>query len=245
MNKKILIPIIIVILVGGGILAWHQFIRPAEELPAVEPPVVEPPVIEPPVIEPPIVEPPVVEPPVVEPPVFVPDETIAAEICRRIITRVQLIEIMGDETMRGVPLRDIVNGEEFVFVEGEEDDPVFGIIGICAIFPPGSPENMDEALPIVLMELLPAAGVIFFPLDITFEAAVEDMKADFPPGVEMKEIENIGDRAVSASIEEMEMRMHQIIFLDPDVNQVMGIMGMNISYEASVELARQVERNLR
>jgi hypothetical protein len=227
MDKKILIPIIIVILVGGGVLVWHQFIRPAEEPPAQEPVNEQ------------------AEPPAVELPVFVPDETIAIELCRRAITRAQLIEIMGDETMRGVPLRDVVNGEKFVFIEDEEDDPVLGIIEFCGIFPPGSPENIDEAFLMIWMEGLPAVAIAFPPLDATFEAVVESAKLVLPPGVEIKEIEGIREKAVSVSTDEMGMETHKIIFLDPDVNQVMAIVGQNISYETSVELARQVERNLR
>ena len=75
MNKKILIPIIVIFVLGIGIFAWQYFRAAEEETIPVEEKVE--------VIE--------------EELIFEPDETIPTEFCRRVITRAQLREITGYE----------------------------------------------------------------------------------------------------------------------------------------------------
>lgn len=215
MNKQLSLPIIVVVvLLAGGAFAWSQFMRPAgEQAPPTAP----------------------------EEKAFMPDETIGAELCRRVITRAQLLEIMGDETtLRETPLRDIVNGGEFVFVE-ESRDPGIGTIDVCSIFPPNSPRDMDMATLEVVRLGLPTAKVMFLPPTLTFE----ELKRDIPAGMETKEIEGIGERAFLVSTESAGIKLRLVVFWDPGVDQAIQVVGMNIGEETVTNLARQVEKNLR
>ncbi len=189
-------------------------------------------------------------------PVFEPDETIAAEICRRAITRAQLREITGKD--------------DFVFEQREDEFPGLGLIKTCDIRL--AEDEAVEMMPEMGMPfpMGPAIGIGFFSEEITYETVKEQLTGFLMPDMEIKEVEDIGEKAFSVSwgegppalefpeqiegVEELmpedigfpEMpEMHEIIFLDGDINQVIGVMVQEFSYEILIELAGQIERNLK
>ena len=177
---------------------------------------------------------------------FVPDETIPAEVCRKAITRAQLKEITGYQN--------------FVFEDIKDQEiPGIGIVEICDIRL--TPEVEDPGI----IGVGPAIGIIFFPEDATYEKIKEESAAGHV-GMEIREIEDVGEKAFLIIMGEMpdlevpeiegeegEMpalelgfpEMHQIAFLDADINQVIGAMVQEFSYEVLIALARQIEKNLR
>lgn len=269
MNKTNVIVIAIavfVLVVGAGVGAWifmkperlapeEVILRLEEATPDVTPPVEEP--VVPDVALPPaeevVEERPVLVTPVV--PVaprgareisFTPDRTIPAELCRRVITRSQVLEIMGGEMMGQVPLREKVNREGFVFLESlNEVQFVHAVpVNTCYILPPGSPEDIGRAFRRAWGwegERVPKLKIIFYPRDTRFDFVVKYIGA----GIETRELQDIGDRAVSLSKDFVFVKQHTIIFLDPDINQIMSVSGTNVSLESVKALARQVEKNLR
>ena len=192
---------------------------------------------------------------IVAPVVFEPDETIVAEFCRRAITRAQLAKITGYDEGR------------FVFEDIEEEVPGIGLIGTCDIRLAGIDEEI-EMVPEIGMGMGKGIGIGFFPEGIAFEAMKEKLTEFMPLGTEVKEVEGVGEKAFSVSMggvpdlelpegvelperaEEFEMpigfpEFHQIIFLDGDINQVMGVMVEDFSMEILIELAKQIETNLK
>lgn len=191
---------------------------------------------------------------IIAPVVFEPDETIEAELCRRVITRAQLKEITGKDN--------------FVFEDREDEFPGVGFVKTCDIRLAVGAEEEMEMMPEMDMGMMmgmgPGISIGFFPEDVTYEVLKEKLTEFMPPEMEVKEVEDIGEKAFSISwgepeppvldlpegAEEFEMpigfpEMHEIIFLDGNINQVMGVMVQDFSMEILIELAKQIETNLK
>ncbi len=166
-------------------------------------------------------------------PVFVEDETIAAEFCRKAITTAQLRKILNYDG-------------NFVFEDREDKISKIGVVVKTCII---DIAEIDEPIE---MGVRPGMGIAFFPLDVTYEVVKEKLAGVIIPG-EIKEVEGIGEKAFSISAEggvfikmqQVLPEIHQIFFLEPDANQVIGITVRKFSYEVSTELAKQIEKNLR
>ena len=168
------------------------------------------------------IEPPVEVDPLVEP-VFEPDETIPAGFCRRVITRAQLREITGYE---GV----------FSFEEIIERDPFVGGVKICEIRTAVTLGEIDPSLAIAII-----SPVVDYTVEENF-IKMRDMMIAF--GVDAREIEGIGKKAFLMTVPE---EGHFLKFIDADIDRMVfaGVAEPEFDYEVAINLARQVEKNLR
>lgn len=163
----------------------------------------------------------------------VQDETILSEFCRQVITRTQLREITDHQG-------------NFVFEDREENVPEVGVVKTCDI----RAEEMD----------LVGAAIGYFPLEVSYETLKQALSAVFPEAP--REVGNVGEKAFSISMRQEAVppqlegepqaiedivfpEMHQIIFLDGDINRIVGVGVQGFTYEILIELAKQVEANIK
>ena len=239
MDKKILIPIIVILVLGIGVFSWHYFIRPVEEPVVVE------------------------DPAPVENDVLVEDdEMIITEFCRRAITKAQLKDITGKEafifedTKERIPGIDVAIETCNIRLAELIEDEAIGI--------------EMEARAEIIIGFFP----LNFTYEEVYEQmkrqmAKPDIMALMPKGI--REVEDVGEKAFSVSmegvpalevlelledIEGVEIpaevvedivlpEMHQIVFLEPDTNQVIGVAVQEFSYEVLITIARRVEANIK
>ena len=164
--------------------------------------------------------------PKVEKPVFEPDETILAEFCREVITRAQLREITGYE--------GVFSFEEIIEEPKEMD--FFPREKMCEIRTAATLAEVDPSLMIAIFS--PA-------VDYTAEEqfiAKRDMMIVF--GVDAREIEGIGKKAFLMTVPE---EGHFLKFIDADIDRMVfaGVSMIEFDYEVAINLAKQVEVNLK
>lgn len=157
----------------------------------------------------------------VEKPVFEVDETIPAEFCRQFIARTQLRKITGYEK------------DAFTFKEAKGNMALSDIPAkMCDIKING--KGISISLPIVPINY-----------KIVYERAREEI-LEAPKGVEIRKIQNVGEKAFSLSMVGINdiPEAHIIVFLDVDINQIIEIMSIGIDYKTTLNFAKQVEANI-
>ena len=160
----------------------------------------------------------------VEKPVFEPDETIPTEFCRRVITRVQLREITGYE--------DVFSFEEII----ERNPFIDSDIEICEIRTAVTLGEFDPSLEIAII-----SPVVDYTVEEQF-IEIKDMIIAF--GEDVREIEGIGEKAFLVTERE---EAYILSFIDADINKIVfvGVSMLEFDYEVALNLAKQVEANLR
>ncbi len=146
---------------------------------------------------------------------------VSAQFCNKIITEAQLREITD------------YNGS-FVFKDTRREILENGIIGVC--------DFQSEDLKII-------GAITFFPLENTY-TTYEKLKQEFIDIVERKipakaeeirDIDNIGEQAFLISINDI---FHQLFFEDRN-NQIVGLITEGLNYDVFIEIARQIEINVK
>ncbi len=163
------------------------------------------------------------------------------EFCLAIITEAQLREITKYEG-------------EFIFTDKIEEFPGIGTVESCEI------QTREADI---------TGGIGFFPPEITYETVKQKLTAamtdiiteireemlkrmpelEIPISMSIRDIDNIGAKAFVIAIEiefmkDIFYQIYQIVFLEPDTNQVVGVMLEGIDYDALVKIAQQVEKNI-
>ena len=165
---------------------------------------------------------------IIDPPPFQP---IMTPFCAEFINEEQFREI-------------IKHRDDLFFEDTTEYVPEVGALKICNIF------IADPVATIIEGEMLEVeikgVSMVIFPLEFSYEQAKQMVLAELveeEPELkdEIKEIDNVGAKAFGASGE----GFHFIIFLEPDTNQVIEVGVEGFTYDVLIELARQIEMNVR
>ncbi len=154
-------------------------------------------------------------------PTFEEDEAILAEFCRKAVT--------------GIQLRGITNFEgDFIFSDFMTDDSDLGLLKGCEIQLMGTETKM---------------AIIFFSPDAVYETIKEIIKkriAEDPEMRELVEIEEIKDIGEKAFLMKMSIGYeYAILFMEPDINQTIGVVVEKFDPKLFMRFARQVEKNLK
>ena len=179
--------------------------------------------------------------PTLDKPVDENEAITPTEFCLAIITEAQLREITKHKG-------------EFIFTDKIEEFPGIGTVESCEI------QTREADI---------TGGIGFFPPEITYETVKQKLTAamtdiiteireemlkrmpelEIPISMSIRDIDNIGTKAFVIAIEiefmkDIFYQIYQIVFLEPDTNQVVGVMLEGIDYDALVKIAQQVEKNI-
>ena len=157
-----------------------------------------------------------------------PFQLTVTSFCAKLITEIQFREI--------TKYRDNLFFQDII-----QEHPRIGTVKIC---------NIDTIEPAPLREGeleigIEGVSISVFPLEFSYEQAKQTVLAKFAEEPELKdeikEIDNVGARAFGISKEVF----HSIIFLEQDTNQVIEVSISGFTYDILIELARQIEMNVR